>query len=220
MVSRSRPPTITRSTTTSNTSGDDTSGFKRNFKAVRKDAAKFVRRRIEKKTHSAGARISEVANLLRSSVRDVQSRDSPFADDVVESIAQRLGRRRSLSLFGSHANGKVLAWLADELRRQRTKCPTGPRIAATLESLDGFESGITLVFADARTHLGILAIFRTADLGPFTSSEITILTLGSDRLSALRLELPQHIAAEPGDFEMDAISAFSDQAFYVLDGAI
>src|SRR5664280_1134605 len=56
-----------------------------------------------------------------------------------------------VSLFGSHANGKVLAWLADELRRQRTKCPTGPRIAATLESLDGFESGVTLVFADART---------------------------------------------------------------------
>ena len=53
-------------------------------------------------------------------------------------------------------------------------------------------------------------------------SEITILTLGldalSDRLSALRLQPPQHIAAEPGDFEMDATSAFSEQAFYVLDG--
>ena len=66
------------------------SAFKRNFKAIRKDAAKVVRRRIEKRTHTAGARISEVAKLLRSSVRDVQSRDSPFADDVVESIAQRL----------------------------------------------------------------------------------------------------------------------------------
>jgi hypothetical protein len=66
------------------------SGFKRNFKAVRKDAAKFVRKRIEKRTHGAGARISELAKLLRSSVRDVQSRDSPFADGVVESIAQRL----------------------------------------------------------------------------------------------------------------------------------
>ena len=40
------------------------SGFKRNFKAVRKDAAKVVRRRIEKRTHTAGARISEVAKLL------------------------------------------------------------------------------------------------------------------------------------------------------------
>jgi hypothetical protein len=66
------------------------SGFKRTFKAVRKDAAKFVRRRIEKRTHSAGARISELAKLLRSSVRDVQSHDSPCADGVVESIAHRL----------------------------------------------------------------------------------------------------------------------------------
>jgi hypothetical protein len=76
------------------------SGFKRNFKAVRKDAEKFVRRRIEKRTHGAGTRISEVAKLLRSSVRDVQSRDLPLADDVVESIAQRLdaaGRYLSVS---------------------------------------------------------------------------------------------------------------------------
>ena len=76
------------------------SGSKRNFKAVRKDVAKVARRRIEKRTHAAGARISEVAKLLRSSVRDVQSRDSPFADDVVESIAQRLaaaGRYLSVS---------------------------------------------------------------------------------------------------------------------------
>lgn len=66
------------------------SGFKRAFKAVRKDAAKFVRRRIEKRTHSACARISELAKLLRSSDRDAQSHDSPFADAAVESIAQRL----------------------------------------------------------------------------------------------------------------------------------
>lgn len=57
------------------------SGFKRTlrtFKAARKDAATFVRRRIEKRTQSAGARISELAKLLRSSVRDVQSHDSPL----------------------------------------------------------------------------------------------------------------------------------------------
>jgi chemotaxis signal transduction protein len=76
------------------------SGFKRNFKAVRKDAAKFVRGRIEKRTRSAGSRVSEVAKLLRSSVRDVQSPESPFADHAVESIAQRLdaaGRYLSVS---------------------------------------------------------------------------------------------------------------------------
>jgi hypothetical protein len=65
------------------------SGFKQKVKAVRKDAAKFVRRRIEKRTHSSGARISAVAKLLRSSVRDVRSRDSSFEGDVLEAIAQR-----------------------------------------------------------------------------------------------------------------------------------
>src|ERR1035438_858849 len=70
--------------------GRHMSSFKRTFKAVRKDAAKFVRRRVEKRTHSAGARISELAKLLRSSVRDVRSHDSPFADGIVESAAHRL----------------------------------------------------------------------------------------------------------------------------------
>jgi hypothetical protein len=66
------------------------SGFKRKFKSLRKDAGKFVRRRIEKRTHSGGARISAVAKLLRSSAGDVRSRDSSFERDVVEAIAQRL----------------------------------------------------------------------------------------------------------------------------------
>jgi DNA-binding CsgD family transcriptional regulator len=127
-----------------------------------------------------------------------------------------------VSHFGSHANGRGLAWLASELRRQRAECPNGPRIAATLASLDGFESGVTLVFADARTLFGILAILRTADWGSFTSSEITILTLAlhsfSDRLSALRLQLPQESPAEPGDSEMGDTAERSEQAFYVLDG--
>src|SRR5664279_5068042 len=67
------------------------SGFKRNVKAVRKDLTKVVRRRIEKRTHAAGARISEVAKLLRSSVRDVQSRDSPFACLLYTSPSPRDG---------------------------------------------------------------------------------------------------------------------------------
>jgi DNA-binding CsgD family transcriptional regulator len=127
-----------------------------------------------------------------------------------------------VSLYGSLANGMGRIWLADELGHQRSKCATGPRIAATLEPLDGFETGITLVFADARTHFGILVILRAADLGPFTSTEITILTLGldalSDRLSALRLLPRQQFAAEARDSEMGETAAFSYQAFYVLDG--
>ncbi len=36
-----------------------------------------------------------------------------------------------VSLFGSHAYGKGLPGLAAEMKSQRMKSPTGPRIAAT-----------------------------------------------------------------------------------------
>jgi DNA-binding CsgD family transcriptional regulator len=128
-----------------------------------------------------------------------------------------------VSLFSSHSNGEALAKLTDELGRQRTKSPSGPRIAATLGSLDGFESGITLVFADARAHFGILTLLRSAELGPFTSSEISMLTFSldalSDRLSALRLQpQAQQAAAELGEErEAGAGSESMPEAFYVLD---
>jgi DNA-binding CsgD family transcriptional regulator len=128
-----------------------------------------------------------------------------------------------VSLFSSHEAGMDLATLGDELKRQRTMAPIGPRIAATLGSLDGHESGITLVFADARAHFGILTLLRSAELGPFTSSEISMLTFSldalSDRLSAVRLQpLPQHAAAEPAPApEMSVAPESAEEAFYVLN---
>ncbi len=123
-----------------------------------------------------------------------------------------------VSLFSSHSNGSALGRLKDELGRQRTKSPSGPRIAATLGTLDGFESGITLVFADARSHFGILTLLRRTELGPFTSSEISMLTFSldalSDRLSALRLQPLAPVAAE---IELGADSDSLPEAFYVLD---
>jgi DNA-binding CsgD family transcriptional regulator len=77
-------------------------------------------------------------------------------------------------VFGSPANGRRLAELVDELRRQRQKATTGSRIAATLGSLGNFASGITLLFADARADFGILTLLRTAEMGPFTSSEVVL----------------------------------------------
>ena len=127
-----------------------------------------------------------------------------------------------VSLFGSRASGTGLAGLSDEFKRQRTKTPTGPRIAATLGSLDEFASGITLLFADARLNFGILTLLRTLDLGPFTSSEISVLTFAldaiSDRLSALRLQPPskENVAARSPD-EVPLDSAAPEGAFYVLD---
>ncbi len=95
------------------------------------------------------------------------------------------------NLLGTGGNGGELAALKNEASRQREKSKTGPRIAATLGPLGDYASGVTLLFADGKASFGILTLLRTAELGPFTSSEIGMLTLaldsGSERLSSLRL---------------------------------
>ena len=95
------------------------------------------------------------------------------------------------NLLGS---GEMAAyWLRSRARsrRQREKSKTGPRIAATLGPLGDYANGVTLLFADGKASFGILTLLRTSELGPFTSSEIGMLTLaldsGSERLSSLRL---------------------------------
>jgi DNA-binding CsgD family transcriptional regulator len=109
--------------------------------------------------------------------------------------------------------------LNDEYKRQRTKATTGPRIAATLGPLGDYTSGVTLLFADARANYGILTLLRTAELGPFTSSEISMLTFAldalSDRLSALRLQPLSNARADANRPPADP--PLPDGAFYVLD---
>jgi DNA-binding CsgD family transcriptional regulator len=127
------------------------------------------------------------------------------------------------ALFGSHSNGGRRSALADELKRQRIKAPRGPRIAATLGPLETFASGITLLFADARAHFGILTLLRTAELGPFSASEISMLTFAldalSDLLSALRLQPQSKEAPAPAPIFTQTAHAPEppEGAFYVLD---
>ena len=126
-------------------------------------------------------------------------------------------------LSSAGANREELTRLAhDEFRRQRSKIKIGPRIAATLGNIGDFASGITLLFADARSDFGILTLLRTSELGPFTSSEISMLTFAldaaSDRFSALRLQPnPPGPAAQPVRQESPHAPESSDSAFYVLD---
>jgi DNA-binding CsgD family transcriptional regulator len=126
-----------------------------------------------------------------------------------------------IHLLASEGNEADLSDLRNEFKRQRLQAKTGPRIAAALGPLDDFESGITLLFADARATFGILTLLRTAELGPFTSSEVSMLTFAlsaaSDQLSALRLQPPESVATEialDGDRPTPAVP---DAAFYVLD---
>ncbi len=121
-----------------------------------------------------------------------------------------------VSYFGSHPGSHGHAELEAEFKRQRARVASGPRIAATLGSLQDYASGITLLFADARANFGILTLLRTAELGPFTSSEISMLTFAldaaSDRLSALRLNPP---AGDETDYTPELEPARG--AFYLLD---
>jgi DNA-binding CsgD family transcriptional regulator len=124
-------------------------------------------------------------------------------------------------LMGSHANGPRLSELTDEFRRQRKKAPTGSRIAATLGPLGDFASGIALLFADARADFGILRLLRTADMGPFTSSELGILTFALDaateRFSAVRLQPLPNVGARIPRHPTGFAAEQPDGAFYVLD---
>jgi DNA-binding CsgD family transcriptional regulator len=125
-------------------------------------------------------------------------------------------------LLGS--NGTEASKLKSEFTRQRAKSKTGPRIAATLGPLGDFESGATLLFADAHANFGILTLLRTSELGPFTSSEISMLSLAvdtaSEQLSALRLPPEprfQSPASAGREDELRDAEGADEGAFYVLD---
>ena len=127
------------------------------------------------------------------------------------------------SLFGSTPASDGVAGLTAEFKRQRIKAPIGPRIAATLGPLESFTSGITLVFADSRSNYGILTLLRSEDLGPFTSSEISVLAFAldavSDHLSALRLQPPETPTSSERSERVESSLRVEppDGAFYVLD---
>lgn len=130
-------------------------------------------------------------------------------------------------LLDSQENGGELLRLSDEFKRQRAKAAKGPRIAATLGPLGDFESGVTLLFADAKASFGILTLLRTSELGPFTSSEISVLALSldatSERLCALRLDsrkgARRTVAVDQNQSGTAPISEAeaSGESFYLLD---
>ena len=125
--------------------------------------------------------------------------------------------------LASEEGGDDSAELQSELKRQRLRVKAGPRLAAALGPLDAFESGITLLFADAKSTFGILTLLRTAELGPFTSTEVSMLTFAlasaSDELAVLRLHSPTEGADTSAHLDGDRSTPIEepDTAFYVLD---
>jgi DNA-binding CsgD family transcriptional regulator len=139
---------------------------------------------------------------------------------------RRDGELADLLLDSPEGNAGELLRLKTEFERQRKKAKTGPRIAATIGPLGDFESGITLLFADARASFGILTLLRTSELGPFTSSELSVLALSldatSERLSALRLNSSgirrhAHPSVDARSRSSARAAEPSEEAFYILD---
>jgi DNA-binding CsgD family transcriptional regulator len=126
--------------------------------------------------------------------------------------------------LASDGKGGDQSRLRGEFKGQRVQVKTGPRIAAALGPLGEYESGVTLLFADARATFGILTLLRTAELGPFTSSEVSMLAFAlsaaSDQLSALRLQPAEHDVAKARPLREEnrpSNAESSEAAFYVLD---
>ncbi len=149
---------------------------------------------------------------------------------VVPVTAWSFARIKPIGVLTSYLASAVIAGdferLTLELARQRAKARSGPRIAATLDVLGDYESGITMIFADARTDFGILRLWRVAGAGLFTSSEIGILTFAldwaSDRLSALRMQLAPRLEPRTSGRDPSEERATSDAeaALYILDPAL
>jgi len=134
----------------------------------------------------------------------------------------RVQRSGELTALLSSDGSADAAVLEHELKSQRAQAKIGPRIAATLDPFVEFESGITLLFADARSDFGILTLLRAPELGLFTSTEIGMLTLAldslSDRLAALRLQSETNVAVhEPPSLPGDGLNELEEVASYVLD---
>jgi DNA-binding CsgD family transcriptional regulator len=136
----------------------------------------------------------------------------------------RVGATGNLSaLLASDPAGDDLAQLGREFKRQRKTVKSGQQIAAAVETFGDFESGITLIFADAGTTFGILTLLRKTENGLFTSTEVAMLTFAlesvSERLSALRrhLQTPGAIAERHEKLAATMPAEPLNAAWYVLD---
>jgi len=106
-------------------------------------------------------------------------------------FARFKGNGEEDQVLSATSRGDEFRKAKEEFTLQSERTRRGPGIGATLGPLGQYSSGLALLFADNRARFGILTLLRTAELGPFTSSEIRTLTFAldaaSDRLSELRL---------------------------------
>lgn len=184
-----------------------------------------------KETDGAGSSGSASGSTAMRSLRDVLPSSDPaypILADILRlvpvsrwSFGRITTEGELVLLCSSHGNGEGLRRLAAEFKRQRSRSHVGPTIAATATGMEGFDAGMTLVFADARASFGVLMLLRKAALGAFTSSEISTLTFAlealSERLSGSGVPRRSRVDAGPkrdaGTEEFPGL----EEAFYILN---
>jgi DNA-binding CsgD family transcriptional regulator len=136
---------------------------------------------------------------LMTNTREFDRHVSDPADDVIPgvlAIAQasawssahiRHGELSAFSNVGARLDHFVLA---TEYRLQRA-VTSGRKIAATLQPVPGYGCGVCMIASDGHEDRAIVTLLRDRSLPPFSSMEVSLLTLAlaaeSDRLAALRI---------------------------------
>jgi DNA-binding CsgD family transcriptional regulator len=168
--------------------------------------------------------------------REVRSRDQtralndaalPIISAIIKVVPAsrwafaRVNAEGKVEQFLSSGASGSLDELFAELKRQRARSHSGPRIAATLGAFGDADSSITILFADERTTFGILTLSRTSELGPFTSNEVSILTIAlgttTDHLSLIRRIQPNDRVPFLDSIPDRPLQSDADRTAYVLD---
>jgi DNA-binding CsgD family transcriptional regulator len=123
------------------------------------------------------------------------------------------------SYVGSGLNRNVLA---KEYRLQRTVSSSGRRIAALRQAVPGYTFGICMIVNDGHEDRAIVMLLRDASLAPFSSAEISLLTLAlaaqSERLAALRVRpLSERNGGSTVHYPFPGLGPSHEAAFYILD---
>jgi DNA-binding CsgD family transcriptional regulator len=134
-------------------------------------------------------------------------------------------RRGELSAFTNVGARLDRVVLATEYRLQRAVSSSGRRIAATLQQVPGYGCGLCMIVNDGREDRAIVTLLRDNSLPPFSSTEISLLTLAlaaeSDRLGALRLSaLCERNSGDPVQHVGPSSAPPHHAAFYILDAEL
>jgi len=134
-------------------------------------------------------------------------------------------RRGEMSDFRKSEARLDRSSLANEYRLQRTASSSGRRIAASLQPVPGYEFGICMIVNDGHEDRAIVTLLRNELLPPFSSAEISLLTLAlaatSERLASLRVRpLSERSGGPPVHHAGPGPGPAHEAAFYILDAEL